>query len=206
MAAAALTRLLLVASAVAAVARGHNTRAKRGLPPGYDVYDRTPTKTIPSQRRVFGSTLLSTAVDSAVDKRSISSMVVVESEHETRPQCARLHDLPYCLDDDWYPRGEVNEAIGRETHWMDKIFVGIDQQSADNLVDGVANEQERQLDYSFYYGQDVFRADYLMGGMQPLYTHYRYRPDYYKNGGYVCPSYILYQPLYRALNAKVNLQ
>merc|ERR1711962_344195 len=114
------------------------------------------------------------------------------------PECAYTnqiyYNLTFCLQDDYYPVDTIKHELERNKPLVDRILNDITYQSADNLVDGLTKAQEEGYTYQHYYGSSkhqVYGEDYIG------YTH---SPEYYKEGGYVCPSDIFYGRPKRAVN------
>ena len=77
---------------------------------------------------------------------------------------------------------------------MDRILSEITYQSADNLVDGLTKGQEEGYTYQHYFGS----SKHLAYGED--FRGYSHAPEYYKAGGYICPSDIFYGRPKRAVN------
>ena len=91
-------------------------------------------------------------------------------------------------------RETVKYELERNKPLVDRILSDITYQSADNLVDGLTKAEEEGYSYKHYYGHKNIQA------YAEDYTGYSYYKDYYKGGGYVCPSDIFYGRPKRAIN------
>jgi len=114
------------------------------------------------------------------------------------PECAytnqHYYNLTFCLQDDYYPVDTIKHELERNMPLVDRILSDITYQSADNLVDGLTKAEEEGYTYQHYYGSkkhQTYTADY---------QGYTYEKEYYKEGGYLCPSDIYYGRPKRAMN------
>ena len=88
----------------------------------------------------------------------------------------------------------MKHELERNKPLVDRILSDITYQSADNLVDGLTKPEEEGYNYKHYYGTkniQTYAGDY---------SGYTYYQDYYKGGGYACPSDIFYGRPKRAVN------
>ena len=88
----------------------------------------------------------------------------------------------------------IKHELERNKPLVDRILSDITYQSADNLVEGLTRLEEEAYNYAHYYGagsQKTYQDDY---------NGYSYAKDYYKDGGYLCPSDIFYGRPKRAAN------
>jgi len=114
------------------------------------------------------------------------------------PECAitnkHFYNLTFCLQDDYYPVDTIKHELERNKPLIDRILSDITYQSADNLVDGLTKVEEEGYTYSHYYGSQQHQT------YADNYSGYKYSPEYYKDGGYLCPSDIFYGRPKRAAN------
>ncbi|QQP52567.1 Putative LOC101740088, partial [Caligus rogercresseyi] len=92
------------------------------------------------------------------------------------PACANASGLAYCLDDPYYPEYELKSAISAD-YLFAKKYSDIVDQSANDLVELIAKEQEEGFNY------DPYDASHWIG------------PE-----GYLCPSDVKYAMPRRASN------
>jgi hypothetical protein len=115
------------------------------------------------------------------------------------PECAyankQYYNLTFCLQDDYYPTETIQYELERNQPLVDRLLSDVTYQSADNLVDGLTRAEEEGYTYEHYYGANHPHQHYGAD-----YAGYTYSPDYYKEGGYVCPSDIFYGRPKRAVN------
>ena len=114
------------------------------------------------------------------------------------PECAyqnkHLYNLTFCLQDDYYPVETIQYELDANRPLVDRLLSDVTYQSADNLVDGLTKAEEEGYNYERYYG----KLEHKHYGKD--YTGYSYSPEYYKEGGYICPSDIFYGRPKRAIN------
>jgi len=114
------------------------------------------------------------------------------------PECAitnkHFYNLTFCLQDDYYPVDTIKHELERNKPLIDRILSDITYQSADNLVDGLTKVEEEGYTYSHYYGSQKHQT------YADNYKGYKYSAEYYKDGGYLCPSDIFYGRPKRAAN------
>lgn len=114
------------------------------------------------------------------------------------PECAytnqHYYNLTFCLQDDFYPVDTIKHELERNKPLVDRILSDITYQSADNLVDGLTKGQEEGYTYKHYYGSTKHQT------YTDDYQGYTYAKEYYKEGGYLCPSDIFYGRPKRAVN------
>jgi len=114
------------------------------------------------------------------------------------PDCAytnkHYYNLTFCLQDDYYPTETILHELDRNRPLVDRLLSDITYQSADNLVDGLTKIEEEGYTYEHYYGDKKYQQ------FGSDYHGYHYAPDYYKQGGYLCPSDIYYGRPKRAMN------
>ena len=67
------------------------------------------------------------------------------------PKCAEGSDLPFCVVDKEYPAYDIALKISQDALFLKK-YADIADQSADDLVDGIAKPQEESFDYGYYTG------------------------------------------------------
>ncbi|ODN05207.1 hypothetical protein Ocin01_01494 [Orchesella cincta] len=119
------------------------------------------------------------------------------------PECAHknkyIYNLTFCLDDPHYPTETIVWALKESGHHSKKLLSDVTYQSADNLVTGLTRAVEEGYTYKHYFGathaQNVHLDKY-----KPPYHGYTYSTDYFKKGGYICPSDIYYARPKRAMN------
>jgi len=114
------------------------------------------------------------------------------------PECAysnkHYYNITFCLQDDYYPVDTIKHELERNKPLVDRILSDITYQSADNLVDGLTKIEEEGYNYAHYYGAGSHKS------YKDDFNGYSYSPDYYKEGGYLCPSDIFYGRPKRAAN------
>merc|ERR1711953_154235 len=114
------------------------------------------------------------------------------------PECAytnkHYYNLTFCLQDDYYPTETILQELDRNRPLVDRLLSDITYQSADNLVDGMTKIEEEGYTYEHYYGNKKYQT------FGQDYNGYRYAHEYYKKGGYLCPSDIYYGRPKRAIN------
>jgi len=119
------------------------------------------------------------------------------------PECAHQnhyhYNITFCLEDHYYPTETILWAIQKSGHYAQQLLSDVTYQSADNLVDGLTRVEEEGYTYSHYYGASHSQHNRL-DKYRPPYTGYSYNSEYYKNGGYICPSDIYYSRPRRAMN------
>jgi len=110
------------------------------------------------------------------------------------PECAYSSKYninnTFCLDDDYYPIDTIKYELNRNLPLLGRVLSDVAYQSADNLVDGLTKLEEEGYTYSHYYGDNNKQDS----------RNYQYAPEYYKRGGYICPSDIYYGRPKRAEN------
>ncbi|CAG0882067.1 unnamed protein product [Cyprideis torosa] len=94
-----------------------------------------------------------------------------------------------CLQSDFYPTAYIFSSMKRNLDIMHLILTDIRKQSADDLVDGVAAEQEFQYDSQHYFDS-------------PVHGSHAHKDFAAAGGGYICPSEIVYERPQRAKNAE----
>ena len=104
------------------------------------------------------------------------------------PKCAEGSDLPFCIVDKEYPAYDIALKISQDALFLKK-YADIADQSADDLVDGIAKPQEESFDYGYYTGASKgpskYDASHWIG------------PE-----GYLCPSEVDYTKITRAVNVE----
>ncbi|CAG7731018.1 unnamed protein product, partial [Allacma fusca] len=119
------------------------------------------------------------------------------------PECAHknryYYNLTFCLEDSHYPTETILWAIRQSGHYAEKLLSDVTYQSADNLVDGLTRAEEEGYTYQHYFGGSHHQHLHL-DKYKPPYQGYSYSPEYYKKGGYICPSDIYYARPRRAMN------
>jgi len=104
------------------------------------------------------------------------------------PKCAEGSDLPFCVVDKEYPAYDIALKISQDALFLKK-YADIADQSADDLVDGIAKPQEESFDYGYYTGASKgpskYDASHWIG------------PE-----GYLCPSDVDYAKITRAVNVE----
>jgi len=114
------------------------------------------------------------------------------------PECAytnkHYYNLTFCLQDDYYPIDTILHELDRNRPLVDRLLSDITYQSADNLVDGLTKLEEEGYTYEHYYGDKKYQS------LGSDHHGYAYAHDYYKKGGYLCPSDIYYGRPKRAIN------
>jgi hypothetical protein len=90
-------------------------------------------------------------------------------------------------------------AIHHSGPHVHQLLTDVTYQSADNLVSGLTRAEEEGYTYKHYFGathaQHIHSEHY-----KPPYRGYTYSADYFKKGGYICPSSIFYGRPKRAMN------
>merc|ERR1712025_105172 len=104
-----------------------------------------------------------------------------------RPHPSVLKDLTFpTIVDKEYPAYDIAAKISQDALFLKK-YADIADQSADDLVDGIAKPQEEHFDYSYYTGASKgpskYDASHWIG------------PE-----GYLCPSDVDYAKITRAVN------
>eukprot|EP00096_Caligus_rogercresseyi_P004564 TRINITY_DN188_c0_g1_i1.p2 TRINITY_DN188_c0_g1~~TRINITY_DN188_c0_g1_i1.p2 ORF type:complete len:223 (-),score=68.17 TRINITY_DN188_c0_g1_i1:285-953(-) len=102
------------------------------------------------------------------------------------PACANASGLAYCLDDPYYPEYELKSAISAD-YLFAKKYSDIVDQSANDLVELIAKEQEEGFNYEYYSGASK--------GPSPYDASHWIGPE-----GYLCPSDVKYAMPRRASN------
>nr|XP_040574366.1 LOW QUALITY PROTEIN: uncharacterized protein LOC121123311 [Lepeophtheirus salmonis] len=115
------------------------------------------------------------------------------------PDCAysnnHYYNITFCLQDDHYPIGTIKYELEKNRGLVEKFLTDITYQSADNLVDGLSKIEEEGYTYEHYFGNKKYQT-YSNND----HSGYTYSDDYYKDGGYICPSDIYYGRPKRAVN------
>merc|ERR1719225_1041732 len=104
------------------------------------------------------------------------------------PKCAEGSDLPFCVVDKEYPAYDIALKISQDALFLKK-YADIADQSADDLVDGIAKPQEESFDYGYYTGASK-------GPSKNDASHW-IGPE-----GYLCPSDVDYAKITRAVNVE----
>merc|ERR1712109_172616 len=102
------------------------------------------------------------------------------------PKCAVHSDLPFCIEDPEYPEYEIANKISQDPIFLKK-YSDVPDQSADDLVEHIAKQQEEGFDYSYYTGASK--------GPSPYDATHWIGPE-----GYLCPSDVKYAMPKRARN------
>ncbi|CAL8148324.1 unnamed protein product [Orchesella dallaii] len=119
------------------------------------------------------------------------------------PECAHknkyIYNLTFCLDDPHYPTETIVWALKEAGPHSKKLLTDVTYQSADNLVTGLTRAVEEGYTYKHYFGASHAQNVHL-DKYKPPYHGYTYSTDYFKKGGYICPSDIYYARPKRAMN------
>ncbi|XP_035705465.1 LIM domain-containing protein A isoform X2 [Folsomia candida] len=119
------------------------------------------------------------------------------------PECAsknkHFYNITFCLEDHLYPLETILWALRQYGDFAHKIISDVTYQSADNLVTGLTRAEEEGYTYKHYFGQSHAQHTNLEQ-YKPPYHGYTYKTDYFKKGGYICPSDIYYGRPKRAMN------
>ncbi|XP_057378380.1 neurotrophin 1-like [Daphnia carinata] len=98
------------------------------------------------------------------------------------PMCSKNGTLSFCFEDTEYPVKEVKYAIEYDPLVLKK-YADVEDQSADNLVDGLTSLSEDHFEYPDYNGTAFEKGNWI------------------GDEGYICPSDVLYTRPLRAVNA-----
>ena len=104
------------------------------------------------------------------------------------PKCAEGSDLPYCVLDPEYPAYDIAHKISQDPLFLKK-YADVADQSADDLVEYIAKQQEEAFDYKYYTGASK--------GPSPYDASHWIGPE-----GYLCPSDVDYAKITRAVNVE----
>ena len=94
------------------------------------------------------------------------------------PDCD-LYTNDLCLNVKNYPIQEITSLLGANRRISDDMVADVNEQSADDLIDGVSSNQENTYTFSHYFGENR-REDT---------SQHR---DFAQEGGFLCPSEIKY--------------
>ncbi|XP_076315529.1 uncharacterized protein LOC143228084 [Tachypleus tridentatus] len=110
------------------------------------------------------------------------------SSVQLAPRCDRFtRDI--CLDDFEYPSSAMLDIIFRKRDQFDYLYAEVKERG--NQVDGLSRKDEEKYNYKHYYGaQDSSNAKNINSR------------DYGPEGGFVCPSEIVYAKPKRARNPR----
>jgi hypothetical protein len=103
------------------------------------------------------------------------------------------------LEDHDYPLETILWAIHNAGPHVHQLLSDVTYQSADNLVTGLTRAEEEGYTYKHYFGATHSQHTQL-AQYKPPYRGYTYSADYFKKGGYICPSDIYYGRPKRAMN------
>ncbi|RWS12018.1 uncharacterized protein B4U79_17488, partial [Dinothrombium tinctorium] len=129
------------------------------------------------------------------------------------PICAKGSNFTFCVEDNEYPVETIQIAIDEHADIINHIMPDVTEVN-EYLVDGVNKDEDEKFNWRHYFTRRLH--DYLKyanhsnssGGTKYATQSFAtqeiigLKPDYYKEGGYICPSTVNYIQPRRAMNTE----
>ena len=122
--------------------------------------------------------------DSAISESFVGGPSVVQKAGGAGPGDCDFFTDSLCLEVRNYPLKEITSLLGANRRMSDDMIAEVDDQSADELIDGVSSNQEVTYTADHYYGNNRREGSDAVDGQK--------HRDFASEGGFLCPSEIKY--------------